>query len=53
MRYYFHIMKDRERLRDPDGEEFASLACAREEATQCARGTQSCLRAASTEWLSV
>ena len=37
MRYYFHIMKDQERLRDPDGAEFASLVCAREEATQCAR----------------
>src|SRR5262245_54171954 len=37
MRYYFHILTDRERLRDPDGEEFSSLDAAREEATQSAR----------------
>jgi len=37
MRYYFHIVTDRERIRDPDGEEFSSLDAAREEATQSAR----------------
>ena len=37
MRYYFHILTDRERLRDHDGEHFSSLEAAREEATQSAR----------------
>jgi hypothetical protein len=37
MRYYFHILTDRQRLRDPDGEEFPTLEAAREEATQSAR----------------
>jgi len=37
MRYYFHILTDTERLRDPDGEEFPTLAEACEEATQSAR----------------
>jgi hypothetical protein len=54
MRYYFHIMKDQERLRDPDGEEFASLACAREEAAQCARDLIAeelrCGRAVPAQW---
>jgi hypothetical protein len=54
MRYYFHILKDRERLRDPDGEEFPSPAGAREEATQCARDLIAeelrCGRAAPFGW---
>src|SRR5262249_11363881 len=33
MRHYFHLLTDRERLRDPDGEEFPTLAEACEEAT--------------------
>ena len=37
MRFFFHILTDRERLRDPDGEEFLTLAEACEEATQSAR----------------
>ena len=37
MRYYFHLLTERERLRDPDGEEFSTLAEACEEATQSAR----------------
>jgi hypothetical protein len=37
VRYYFHILTDRERLRDPDGEEFASLTSVREQAKQNAR----------------
>src|SRR5262245_59637702 len=37
MRYYFHILTDRERLRDPDGEEFPTSAEASEEATQSVR----------------
>src|SRR5262249_9599555 len=53
MRYYFHIIKNRERLRDPDGEEFPSLDCA-EEATQCARELIAeelrCGRAVPAQW---
>ena len=37
MRYYFHILNERERIRDHDGEEFESLASATDEATQSAR----------------
>ena len=37
MHYYFHILTDSERHRDPDGEECSSLDLAREEATQSAR----------------
>lgn len=37
MRFYFHILTDRGRLRDPDGEEFPTLAEACEEETQSAR----------------
>src|SRR5262249_37635802 len=37
MHYYFHILTDAERHRDPDGEECSSLDSAREEATQSAR----------------
>jgi hypothetical protein len=37
MHYYFHILTDAERHRDPDGEECSSLDLAREEATQSAR----------------
>jgi len=37
MRYYFHLLTERERLRDPDGDEFSTLDAAREEATQSAR----------------
>src|SRR5262245_43534600 len=54
MRYYFHILKDRERLRDHDGEEFESLALARQEATQSARDLIAeelrCGRAAPSQW---
>ena len=54
MRYYFHILTDQERLRDPDGEEFSSLAVARTEATQCARDLIAerlrCGRAAPSQW---
>jgi hypothetical protein len=32
MHYYFHILEDRERVRDPNCAEFSDLACAR-----CAR----------------
>ena len=37
MRYFFHILTDTERLRDPDGGEFPTLAEAFAEATQSAR----------------
>jgi hypothetical protein len=37
MHYYFHIVTDAERHRDPDGEECSSLDLARAEATQSAR----------------
>src|SRR5215471_12003609 len=54
MRYYFHILTDKERLRDPDGAEFSSLAVARAEATQCARDLIAerlrCGRAAPSRW---
>jgi hypothetical protein len=54
MRYYFHILTDQERLRDPDGEDFSSLAVARTEATQCARDLIAerlrCGRAAPSRW---
>jgi len=54
MRYYFHILKGRECLRDPDGEEFPSLAAARVEATQCARDLIAeelrCGRAVPSQW---
>jgi len=54
MRYYFHILNGRERLRDPDGDEFPSLASARAEATQCARDLIAeelrCGRAVPSQW---
>ena len=54
MRYYFHILKDRERIRDHDGEEFESLASATDEATQSARDLIAeelrCGRVAPSEW---
>jgi hypothetical protein len=37
MRYFIHILTDKERLIDPDGSEFADLAAARAEASQSAR----------------
>ena len=54
MRYYLHVLKERERLRDYDGEEFPSLASAREEAIQSARDLIAeelrCGRVAPSEW---
>ena|SRR5215510_3201188 len=54
MRYYFHILKDRERIRDHDGEEFESLSSATDEATQSARDLIAeelrCGRVAPSEW---
>ena len=37
MRYFIHIVTDRERLVDPEGAEFPDLATARSEARQSAR----------------
>jgi hypothetical protein len=37
MRYFFHVVTDKERLVDPDGGEFTDLASARAEASQSAR----------------
>ncbi len=37
MHKYFHILTDAERLVDPDGQQFDSLAAATAEARQCAR----------------
>jgi hypothetical protein len=37
MRYFIHIVTDKERIVDPDGGEFADLASARDEASQSAR----------------
>jgi len=37
MRYFIHILTDKERLIDPEGSEFADLATARAEASQSAR----------------
>ena len=37
MRYFIHIVTDKERLVDPDGGEFADLETARAEASQSAR----------------
>ena len=37
MRYFIHIVTDKERLVDPDGGEFTDLASARAEAIQSAR----------------
>jgi hypothetical protein len=37
MRYFIHIITDKERLVDPDGGEFAGLEAARAEASQSAR----------------
>src|SRR5215510_201088 len=54
MRYYFHILKDRERIRDHDGEEFESLSSATDEATQSARDLIAeelrCGRIAPSQW---
>jgi hypothetical protein len=54
MRYYFHILTDRERLRDPDGEDFPTIAEACEEATQSARDIIAeelrCGRAVPSRW---
>jgi hypothetical protein len=54
MRYYLHVLRERERLRDYDGEEFSSLASAREEAIQSARDLIAeelrCGRVAPSQW---
>jgi hypothetical protein len=54
MRYFFHILNEHERVRDHDGEEFANLASAREEAIQSARDLIAeellCGRPAPSQW---
>ena len=54
MHYYFHILTDHERIRDPDVEEFSSLDSARAEAIQSARDLIAeklrCGRAVPSRW---
>jgi hypothetical protein len=53
-RYYIHIITERERIVDPDGEEFENLALAREEASQSARDLMAeelrCGRFVPSQW---